>query len=144
MRIRSARAGDAARLLEIWETAVRSSHHFLSEDDVGFFRAVVRDNYLPTAEVHVLVDEHGAPLGFVGLYQAVVEALFVAPDHHGRGLGRALIEHARSLRGPLTVDVNEQNVQALGFYRRLGFRQVGRSPLDTEGRPFPLIHMAEE
>ena len=42
----------------------------------------------------------------------------------------------------LTVDVNEQNPQAVGFYRHYGFIQVARSPLDGEGKPFPLLHMA--
>jgi hypothetical protein len=27
------------------------------------------------------------------------------------------------------------------FYAALGFRVVGRSPLDDGGRPFPLLHM---
>ena len=44
-------------------------------------------------------------------------------------------------RGIRHVDVNEQNPQALGFYRHLGFEQVGRSPLDGQGRPFPLLHL---
>jgi putative acetyltransferase len=39
------------------------------------------------------------------------------------------------------VDVNEQNEQALGFYRHLGFEVVGRSPLDGQGKPYPLLHM---
>ena len=42
--------------------------------------------------------------------------------------------------GPLAVDVNEQNEAALGFYRSLGFELVGRSPTDSGGRPFPLLH----
>lgn len=38
--------------------------------------------------------------------------------------------------------MNEQNPQAVGFYLHYGFVQTGRSPLDGEGRPFPLLHMA--
>lgn len=51
--------------------------------------------------------------------------------------------HAIAALGARRVDVNEQNEQALGFYRRLGFAQVGRSPLDGEGRPYPLLHLAQ-
>jgi putative acetyltransferase len=43
--------------------------------------------------------------------------------------------------GDLTVDVNEQNPAAVGFYEAVGFVVVGRSPLDDAGRPFPLLHM---
>jgi putative acetyltransferase len=39
------------------------------------------------------------------------------------------------------VDVNEQNPQGVGFYRHMGFEQVGRSELDGQGNPFPLLHM---
>lgn len=39
------------------------------------------------------------------------------------------------------VDVNEQNPDAVGFYRRMGFEIVGRLPLDGQGRPFPVLHM---
>ena len=38
------------------------------------------------------------------------------------------------------LDVNEQNPDAVDFYRRRGFEQVGRSPVDSDGRPFPLLH----
>ena len=52
------------------------------------------------------------------------------------------MEHAQALRGgDLTVDVNEQNPAAVGFYEAVGFAVVGRSPLDDAGRPFPLLHM---
>ena len=35
-----------------------------------------------------------------------------------------------------------QNPQAQAFYERFGFRVVGRSPLDGQGNPYPLLHMA--
>jgi putative acetyltransferase len=37
--------------------------------------------------------------------------------------------------------VNEQNPQGVAFYRHMGFGQVGRSELDGQGNPFPLLHM---
>jgi putative acetyltransferase len=39
------------------------------------------------------------------------------------------------------VDVNEQNEQAVGFYQRMRFGVEGRSELDSQGKPFPLLHM---
>jgi putative acetyltransferase len=39
------------------------------------------------------------------------------------------------------LDVNEQNPQALGFYQHQGFVITGRSPLDGQGNPFPLLHL---
>jgi putative acetyltransferase len=61
-----------------------------------------------------------------------------------RGGGTLLIEHARrQLGGPLRVDVNEANLGAIGFYVANGFSITGRSAVDDEGRPFPLLHMKE-
>ena len=40
------------------------------------------------------------------------------------------------------VDVNEQNPDAVGFYKHVGFEVTSRSPLDGMGKPFPILHMA--
>jgi putative acetyltransferase len=67
------------------------------------------------------------------------------PAHRGQGAGRRLVSHAQALRGgALTVDVNEQNVEARGFYEALGFAVLGRSPVDDMGLPFPILHMRRE
>jgi len=43
-----------------------------------------------------------------------------------------------------TTDVNEQNSQAVGFYGKMGFKRTGRSPVDDQGRPYPLIHLRHD
>ena len=91
----------------------------------------------------MLCDADGTPVGFMGLVAARLEALFIDPAHHRRGGGRMLVAHARSLRGRLTVDVNEQNPGAVRFYEACGFEVFGRSEFDDAGRPFPLLHMRE-
>lgn len=91
----------------------------------------------------VLCEGAGQPIGFLMLKGSHVDPLFIAPEWIGRGAGGALLRHARSLRKRLTVDVNEQNVPALTFYRANGFVVSGRSDTDDEGRPFPLIHLTD-
>ena len=39
------------------------------------------------------------------------------------------------------VGVNEQNEQAVGFYKHMGFEVIGRSDFDGMGKPFPLLFM---
>lgn len=75
------------------------------------------------------------------LHDGHLEALFVAPDHHGKGIGKALIRNVLAAHPNLTVDVNEQNPKALGFYERLDFERIGRSAQDGQGRPYLLIHL---
>lgn len=32
-------------LLTVWEKSVRSSHHFLKEEDIEYFRPLIRNQY---------------------------------------------------------------------------------------------------
>jgi putative acetyltransferase len=141
-QIRRARPADSGALLALWERSVRATHEFLTEDDIVGLRPHVaqalRDDAL---ELWALTDED-VPIGFMGLAGDDIAALFLEPAHRERGGGRRLVAHAQALRGgELTVDVNEQNPAARGFYEALGFVVAGRSPLDADGRPFPLLHM---
>ncbi|CAO3372686.1 acetyltransferase [Azospirillum argentinense] len=140
--LRPSRPDDAPVLFDVWLAAVRSTHDFLSEEDIGFYADLVRDQYLPAAALLVATDAADRPVGFLGMSGRKIDTLFVDPAWHGRGIGRALIARALEGRPDLTVDVNEQNGGARAFYRRLGFREVGRSALDDSGRPFPLLHLA--
>jgi putative acetyltransferase len=141
IHIRRARREELDALLDIWQRAVERTHDFLSPADVAFYRPLVQSRYLPYAELWVAV-EPWMPLGFMGIAGDKVESLFVDPDHLRRGVGRALLAHAFRLRGSLRIDVNEQNHAARAFYARMGFEEIGRSPLDDLGKPFPLIHLA--
>lgn len=142
MIIRQATNVDHPLLLNIWQRSVRATHHFLKESDIEELLPQLRDNYLPAVELWTAVDTEDSPLGFIGLIENHVEMLFIEPDLRGRGIGRALLDHARSSRKRMSLDVNEQNPEAVGFYLHYGFVQTGRSPLDGEGRPFPLLHLS--
>lgn len=142
MIIRQATNADHPLLLNIWQRSVRATHHFLQEFDIEELLPQLRDNYLPAVELWVAVDAENSPLGFIGLNENHVEMLFIEPDLRGKGIGRALLDHARSSRKQMSVDVNEQNPEAVGFYLHYGFVQIGCSPLDGEGRPFPLLHLS--
>lgn len=141
--IRRARPAERAGLVELWERSVRATHDFLSDADIAGLRPLVGEALAGSGlDVWVLTDAADRPIGFLGLAGDDVAALFVDADARGRGVGRRLVEHAQALRGgALTVDVNEQNPAAVGFYKTLGFTVTGRSPLDGDGRPFPLLHM---
>lgn len=142
MIIRQATHADHPQLLNLWLRSVRATHHFLQASDIEALLPQLRDVYLPAVELWVAVDAEDCPLGFIGLNENHVEMLFIEPDLRGKGIGRALLDDARNSRNQLTVDVNEQNPEAVGFYLHYGFVQTGRSPLDGEGRPFPLLHMS--
>ena len=140
--IRPSRPQDLPALFRIWQNAVRATHSFLTEEDVDFYARQVRDQYLPFHAFWVATTVNGEPQGFMGMTGAKIDALFVDPSCHGRGVGRALVDHAAALAGDLTVDVNEQNEGARALYQKLGFRRIGRSALDEAGQPYPILHLA--
>lgn len=142
MNVRPARAQDRERLLEVWERSVRATHQFLEESDVAALRPFVAEALASEAVDWWVLVSAAEVVGFLGFARDTIEALFIDPDHHRRGGGRLLVAHAQRLSaGALAVDVNEQNPHAVRFYEVLGFSVVGRSPTDSGGRPFPILHM---
>ena len=133
---------DIPRAVEVWEASVRATHDFVSEADITLFRPLVRSALAGGGlSVACVRDDVSQVAGFIGVADGKVEMLFVHPDSRGQGLGRTLLAYAVQQWGAQTLDVNEQNPQAIGFYRRMGFEVVGRSELDGMGRPYPLLHM---
>ncbi|MEJ2720159.1 MAG: acetyltransferase [bacterium] len=142
MEIRRAMPKEQEDLLDIWLRSVRMTHTFVSEADIRSMIPQVRD-YLASSESEfwVLCSDAGVVMGFMGMAGSKMESLFLAPEFHRRGGGRRMVQHAQALYGELTVDVNEQNTAARSFYEACGFVVEGRSKLDDQGRPYPLLHM---
>lgn len=138
-RIEPCDVNDYQTLVEIWERSVRATHSFLSEEDIQEIRASLIPIYFKAVSLYVIFDEESIA-GFIGLSGDSIEMLFVDSDRIGNGFGSCLIEFAKSL-GVASVDVNEQNPRALGFYQAHGFRIVGRDEYDSDGRPFPILHL---
>lgn len=132
---------DFSQVAEVWEASVRATHHFLSEVDIQFIKPLVPNALAHVAELACVRDSAGRVAGFVGVEEGKVEMLFIHPAWRGQGAGTRLLRYAVKVLGAQTVDVNEQNEQAVGFYLRMGFEIEGRSELDSTGRPFPLLHM---
>jgi ribosomal protein S18 acetylase RimI-like enzyme len=81
----------------------------------------------------------GAPAGFIWYVErgafnrsGYIMLIGVEPWVRGRGVGRALMEHAETVLFAGAHDVfllvSDFNVAAQAFYRRLGYQQVGAIP----------------
>lgn len=139
--IDSATKNDYQVLIEIWEASVRATHDFLHEKDIAELKPMILAHYFDAVELKCAKQEDGQIVGFCGVHEGNIEMLFIAPACRGSGVGKALTEHAIQHQSAKKVDVNEQNEQAIGFYQRQGFEVIGRSPLDGQGNPYPLLHM---
>lgn len=70
---------------------------------------------------------HGRVVGFVALNGTEVHSLYLAPAERGQGIGRQLLEHAKTNRDVLTLFAFQANTRACKFYERNGFTEVARS-----------------
>ena len=138
--VEEVRADEFDALVAVWEASVRATHHFVTEDNIQYFKPIVRKE-LPSVELRCVRDSGRLPIGFIGVSKGKIEMLFVHPEHRGKGIGRTLVTYALRHLNATELDVNEQNPQAIGFYTRMGFVVVGRSERDGLGKPFPLLHM---
>ena len=128
------------KLTAVWNISVRTSHHFLTEEDIKDIEPQV-GAALRGIEHLVIVWDGSEPVGFMGVQEQKIEMLFLSISCIGKGIGKNLINLAISKYGAAYVDVNEQNAQAVGFYEHEGFAVVGRSALDGDGKAYPLLHM---
>jgi putative acetyltransferase len=140
--IRRGSPQDVPRALEIWRSAVEATHGFLTAQDRAELDEMVATQFLPNAELWLAADRNGKVAGFLVMDGEMIDALLVDPALHRRGFGTALLDHALQLSPNATVDASEQATNALPFYLSRGFRVVGRSETDGQGRPYPLIHLA--
>lgn len=123
--------GYPARWLEGWREGLSLTPPFIEGNDT--FKAI-RD---------------GRIIGFHALREVAatwrLEHLWVEPEWMGRGVGRALFQHAVTqavARGARCLTI-ESDPHAEAFYRHMGAERVGILRREIEGRPreLPLLRL---
>lgn len=128
------------QLVGIWEGAVLATHDFLSPSDFREIKELVSNLDFNGLEVFCMV-RNDQPAGFIGIADRKIEMLFVSPAYFGQGLGLKLLQYAVNELQADKVDVNEQNQQALNFYRKFGFETFERTEKDDLGMDYPILRM---
>lgn len=128
------------QLLSVWEKSVAATHHFLSAADFNEIKEAVGTIDFNAFRVFCLMKEHELQ-GFIGLTENKVEMLFITPSLFGKGLGKQLMDFAITTLHADEVDVNEQNANAVQFYKKLGFEVYERTEKDGQGKDYPILKM---
>ncbi len=127
-------------LISVWEDSVKASHDFLTIEEIEKIKL-----YVPQALQNVknlaICEINDKPVAFIGVENKKIEMLFVLNEYRGQNIGKKLVNYAIDNFSANTVTVNEQNLQAIGFYKRLGFETYKRTDFAEQGNPYPLLYM---
>lgn len=119
--IRKFETQDLGTVMQIWLHGDLDAHAFIA---ASFWRGhfeIVRD-MLPQAELYVHENEATRQIdGFIGLTENHIEGIFVAKAARSKGIGKALLDYAKSRKPRLDLSVYQKNERALAFYRREQF-----------------------
>ena len=138
--IRPYDAADLDGLLAVWLAASTQAHPFLPASFHRDGPQLIRDVYIPNAESWVYESE-GRVAGFISLLGEEVGALFVAPSRQGEGIGRALLDHARTVRPRIHLEVFKENHAGRRFYVKYGFREVSERPHEDFGHMLVRVEL---
>ncbi|GJM22024.1 MAG: acetyltransferase [Planctomycetota bacterium] len=134
---------DKAELLAVWDRASALAHPFLSAEFQAQVRHDIGEVYLPITRTWVF-ERHDRVVGFISMIEREIGGLFVEPELHGQGLGRALTDHARAELGALEVEVFERNTIGRAFYDRYGFQLIERKDHPETGEKVLRLGLASE
>ena len=132
------------QLINLWETTVKASHNFLSDNEIQQIKKYVPEALNNIPHLIVAKDDFDTPVGFMGIAENKLEMLFVADNERGKGIGKALIKYGISNYNINELTVNEQNPLAKEFYEHMGFYVYKRTDLDEQGNPYPILYMKRE
>ena len=132
------------KLLEIWEGSVKTTHLFLSTEEIENIKKYVPQALNEVSHLIIMENESSEPIAFMGINDTRLEMLFVANNERGKGIGKQLLKYGIENYNVNELTVNEQNPSAREFYEHLGFRIYKRTEKDEQGNPYPILYMRLE
>jgi putative acetyltransferase len=133
VKIRQYNESDLESVLDAWEVATRLAHEFMTDDFIAQERKNVTEIYLPNTDTWV-AEIDGEVKGFIALMANEVGAIFLQPDCHGKGIGKALMDKAQNIHGNLEVEVFKENTIGRNFYSKYGFEYLEEKNHEPTGQ----------
>lgn len=141
MQIRHYQETDLESVLNSWEVATRLAHEFMTDDFIAQERKNTAEIYLPNTDTWV-AEIDGGVKGFIALMGNEVGAIFLCPDFHGKGIGKALMDKAQELHGDLEVEVFKENAIGRNFYSKYGFEHLEEKFHEPTGQQLLRLRFA--
>lgn len=131
-------------LLKVWEDSVKATHKFLSTEEILEIKKYVPQALSSISHLIIDTDENKKPIAFMGIEGNKLEMLFITSKCLGKGIGKKMLLYGIENYNVNDLAVNEDNLQAKGFYEHMGFKVYQRNELDDQGKPYPVLYMRLE
>lgn len=117
--IRELHKADIDKVADIWLDTNIKAHSFIPAEYWGSNFELVKEMMLQ-AEVYVYEVDHEIQ-GFIGMTDEYINGIFVCGEMQSQGIGRFLLDYAKSKKKKLLLNVYQKNARAISFYQKEGF-----------------------
>ncbi len=117
--IRELNKVDIDRVADIWLDTNTKAHYFIPSEYWKSNFELVKEMMLQ-AEVYVYEVDREIQ-GFIGMTDEYISGIFVCGEVQSQGIGKCLLDYAKSKKKKLLLNVYQKNARAISFYQREGF-----------------------
>ena len=141
--IRTFKKEDTEAVMRIWLNGNLEAHGFVPADYWRENLPMVEEQ-LPEADIFVW-EENGSIRGFLGIQDGFIAGIFVDSSCRSEGIGKKLLDHAKTIYPSLSLKVYQKNTRAAGFYFREGFFAESEGMDEETGEPeYTMVWKAGE
>jgi len=135
--LRRYRAEDEEAAIALWQLTWQQAYPDIDFGArVAWWRERWRNELVPDAAI-IVAEQADVMVGFVTIDSSgYLDQLVVVPDLWGSKLADTLVNEAKRLSSNrIALLVNTDNIRAIRFYERNGFKKAGEDVNPTSGRP---------
>lgn len=120
--IRAFQESDLNTVADIWLETNIQTHHFIPAQYWQEHFELVKTMFLQ-AEIYVYEGAATHQIqGFLGMQDKYVAGIFVRRETQSHGIGKQLLDFAKSIKPELELHVYQKNERAVQFYQRAAFQ----------------------
>lgn len=110
-------------LLEVWYASTSMAHPFMDAAFLEKEKQNIREKYIPNTKTWIYSNGDGLD-GFISMIGNEAGAVFVRPEKHGQGIGKALMDFISQFHEEIEVEVFKENKIGRAFYDKYGFKTI--------------------